>query len=210
MGPKSPVLRRYTDLPSAIQILRSKRLTLLDPATWEDKADARFMSRYKEQRSASCLVALCFSMASETFHHWRVFSHGAGGICITFRTSSLLESFGGVAGLSHREVSYRKLAELGRSQAAIADLPFVKRHAYRDEKEYRIIYESQKRAQQPIPFKITIASIERITVSPWLDKIRFAALRTTLRQLPGCSRLKVARSSLMDNERWSKFGLGAA
>ena len=210
MGPKSSILRRYTDLPSAIQMLRSKRLTLLDPATWEDKADARFMSRYKEQRNLRCLVALCFSMASETFHHWRIFSHGAGGICITFRAASLLDSFDGIAGLAHREVSYRKLAELGRSPATITELPFVKRHAYRDEKEYRIIYESHKRLQQPMPFNFSLASVERITVSPWLDQTRFAALRTTLRQLPGCSRLKVARSTLMDNERWNKFGLGAA
>ncbi len=210
MAPDVAVLRRYTDLPSVISLLRSKKLTLLDPASWEDKADARFMARYKEQGQLSCLAALCFSMASETFHHWRIFSHGAGGVCVSFRTAALLDSLRDASGVLHNKVQYLKLTEIGQTVATLEQLPFAKRHAYRDEKEYRIIYRSKKRLQQPISLEFPLASIDRVTISPWLDAGRFAALKSTLLSIPGCSRLAVRRSTLMDNEKWGKFGDGAA
>ena len=41
-------LRRYTDLPAVFYLLRQRKLTLLDPASWNDKNDSvllRIVSR---------------------------------------------------------------------------------------------------------------------------------------------------------------------
>jgi hypothetical protein len=187
-------------------MLRSKKLTLLDPASWEDKADARFMARYKEQSALRCVAAVCFSMASETFHHWRIFSHGAAGVRVSFRTQPFLKAIDSATGVTHGVVRYLKVAETGTSRVRIDRLPFVKRYAYRDEQEYRIVYSSSRRTQGPIPLRVPVKCIDRITVSPWLDKARYEAVAATLHAIPGCSRLQVARSRLMDNDQWLRFG----
>jgi hypothetical protein len=59
--------RRYTDLPSLIQILTNRKITLLDPATWDDKNDSFFLSTYKEKKKLKSVLALCFTSASETY-----------------------------------------------------------------------------------------------------------------------------------------------
>src|ERR1700745_856554 len=87
---KPQVLGRYTDLPALIHLLRRKCITFLDPATWDDKNDSYYMELYKENKGLKTGLALCFSMTSETYHHWRVFAGGASGICIRFKRDELL------------------------------------------------------------------------------------------------------------------------
>jgi len=74
-------LRRYTSLPVLIDMLAERRLTLVDPGQWSDKNDTAYLAAYKEAKKLKCLVALCFTATSETFHHWNVFSPGPGGVC---------------------------------------------------------------------------------------------------------------------------------
>lgn len=61
--------KRYTDLPSLIQILMNRELTLLDPSSWDDKNDSYFISTYKEKKQLQSVLALCFTKKSETYHH---------------------------------------------------------------------------------------------------------------------------------------------
>jgi hypothetical protein len=68
--------RRYTNLASALHILRNKCLTLLSPATWDDRNDAFFMAEYKRLKEAKTVLAICFAVREETYHHWQIFSHG--------------------------------------------------------------------------------------------------------------------------------------
>jgi Family of unknown function (DUF6152) len=39
-------LRRYTDIPALISLLSERKITLLDPASWDDKNDSRFLALY--------------------------------------------------------------------------------------------------------------------------------------------------------------------
>src|SRR5215471_8920008 len=64
-------------------MLTEKRITLLDPETWDDKNDSHFLRLYRETNQLQSVLALCFSQHGETYHHWRVFASGASGICIT-------------------------------------------------------------------------------------------------------------------------------
>jgi len=41
-------LRRYTDLSSAIDLLTNKRLTLLDPASWDDAPTKGYITAHSE------------------------------------------------------------------------------------------------------------------------------------------------------------------
>ena len=43
-------LRRYTDLPAVFYLLRQRKLTLLDPASWNDKNDSYFLELYRERK----------------------------------------------------------------------------------------------------------------------------------------------------------------
>ena len=71
------LLRRYTDVTSLIHIRRRRKITLLDPTTWEDKNDSKFLSIYKDKNNLKTVLALCFTDAPETSHHWKVFSPGS-------------------------------------------------------------------------------------------------------------------------------------
>lgn len=86
-----PILRRYTNLAATLHVLQNSCLTLLNPGTWEDRNDAFFMSEFK-RRGAQSVLALCFAEVAETYHHWRVFSHGSDGVCLEFNRPKL-ESF---------------------------------------------------------------------------------------------------------------------
>ena len=34
------MIRRYTDMPTLVYLLKNKQITLLDPNTWDDKNDS--------------------------------------------------------------------------------------------------------------------------------------------------------------------------
>ena len=85
-------LRRYTDLPALIHLLRTESITFLDPSSWDDKNDAYFMKLYKDKKRLTTLLAICCSQGSETYHHWRVFSHGPSGVCISFKRQPLIDA----------------------------------------------------------------------------------------------------------------------
>jgi hypothetical protein len=97
-------LRRYTNLASLIHILKRQTITLLNPATWDDRNDAYFMSEYRRIKQAKSVLALCFTTAPETYHHWRVFSHGGDGVCIEFDHQKLMWDLEDELGFSYGTV----------------------------------------------------------------------------------------------------------
>src|SRR6266404_8446488 len=120
-------LRRYTNLPALIHLLREQKLTLLDPTSWDDQNDSYYLALYRERKKLQSVLALCFSEARETYHHWRVFSDGSSGVCIRFSRSELLKIVRPHSGIQARAVNYRTLKELKAQRLAVKDLPFLKR-----------------------------------------------------------------------------------
>lgn len=200
------ILHRYTNLASAIYVLKRRAVTLLSPALWDDRNDAYFMSQYKTQKSLQTLLALCFSEGPETYHHWRVFSHGSDGVRIEFDRGRLLAAFKGDRRVVARPVSYREIRTLKRDAASsIEDLPFLKRFPYRDEKEFRIVYRCDTEADETKSFPIALGAIARITLSPWMPLPLANEVRELLRAIDGCAKLKVSRSTLLENETWKRL-----
>jgi hypothetical protein len=77
-------LRRYTNLPALIHLLTKRKITLLDPESWDDKNDSRFLTLYGKKNSLKTVLALCFAKSRETYHRWRVFADGPSGVCVRF------------------------------------------------------------------------------------------------------------------------------
>jgi len=86
------------------------------------------------------VYALCLTAAAETYHHWKVFTHGPAGVCIEFKKDALQQSVGKFEGLKANSVIYKKSGEMRGKQPDVEQLPFLKREAFRDENEFRLVY----------------------------------------------------------------------
>jgi len=195
--------RRYTNLAATIHLLRKRAITLLNPATWDDTNDAYYMAEYKRYKNARAVLALCFAESQETYHHWRVFSHGSDGVCIQFDKARLLSAFAHDPRIETGYVKYELIRDLQREGSIeLERLPFLKRHPYEDEKEFRIIYLDRDNAPEFRDYPIEVNWIKRITLSPWMSKDLADSVKASLKAVKGCSELKIFRSTLVDNEAW--------
>jgi hypothetical protein len=199
-------LRRYTDLPSLVYLLRTRKLTLLDPQSWDDTNDSLYLNLYREKKGLGSVLALCFTQAAERYQHWRVFASGSGGVCICFQRTKLLEAVRQMAGLRLGNVRYLNLDQGCNGRHSVEDLPFLKRYPFQDEKEYRMIWESHEESKAAHDIAIELSCIDRVTLSPWLHKALSKHVREMLRSIESCASLKVTRSTLISNEEWKKIG----
>jgi hypothetical protein len=196
------MLYRYTSLPILLDILHQKRITLLSPGTWEDRNDAHYLERYKEESKLRTLLAICFSAGRERFHHWRVFSSGSSGVRIEFEKEQLLSVLENRAGFRHQAVEYRLIQNVKARRPELKSWPFLKREAFKDECEYRIIFESSREILQSVCVPLDLSSIRLITLSPWLPASVAPAVTETVHRIDGCAKIKVSSSTLIENSRW--------
>jgi len=201
---KAPILNRYTSLPIAFDVLVQRRLTLLSPETWEDRNDAYYLERYREEKKLKTLVAMCFSARGETFHHWKVFSSGSSGVCIEFDKSRLLKAFPISSGFCYKDIQYRFVETVNKQRPEVDMWPFLKRKAFKDEGEFRIIYEDTAVHEHTKSVKIDLGTINKVTLSPWLPDAVAESIQTLIKTIKGCERLSVNRSTLIDNSGWKK------
>lgn len=197
-------LRRYTELPFLLHLLRSRRLTLLSPRSWDDRNDAYYIEAYREQMGLASVLALCLTEASETYHHWRIFSGGTSGICIEFNRERLLAWAAGVPGLRAEPVRYRKLPEVRAAAPALEELPFIKRHPFRDEREFRLVL-ADDAALALKDLELDLATISKIVINPWLPRTVSDSIKAQIQTIEGCQRMRVQRTTLVDNEEWKRI-----
>jgi len=199
-------LRRYTDLPALIYLLREKKITLLDPRSWDDSNDSHYLSLYKNQKKLKSLLVLCFTQESETYHHWRVFAAGSSGVCIRFKRTELIQIFKNHGGVRTGEVEYLKLKEIRNKKPTTDQLPFIKRYAFEDEDEFRVIFESIKSDLPKKDISIPLSCIARITLSPWAHTSLIKHVKEVLKTIDDCGNIEIVRSTLVDNEEWKRIG----
>lgn len=198
--------RRYTNLASALHILRNKCLTLLSPETWDDRNDAFFMAEYKRLKQAKTILAICLAVREETYHHWQVFSRGADGVCLELDSEKLRSAFSRAEGVRHQIVDYQLITQVNKmADVDLERLPFMKRWPYGDESEYRAVYIDNDKELAAYAVPIELNAITRVTLSPWLAPALVPVVKETLKSLPGCSGLRVDPSTLIDNEQWKKL-----
>lgn len=200
-------VRRYTTLSSALDTLVHERLVLLSPSKWDDTNDVEFMELYRAHADAKSVLALCCAMASETYHHWRVFTQGMEGVCIEFEKAALETAVQDHAGVIAGPVDYLQIRQLEALDPEEAHrLPFVKREGYSDEREWRIVATCLDEPKLTLPIGIDLGSITRLVLNPWMPPALADNLRPIIRGLPGCAKLKIEASALTNSDRWKAAG----
>jgi hypothetical protein len=199
-------LRRYTDIPALAYLLSERKITLLDPKSWDDSNDSHYISVYKNKKNLKTVLALCFAQAAETYHHWRVFSGSSSGACIRFKRAELLKAVKGQMGVKTGKVQYLTLDEIRAKKLETRQLPFIKRYAFEDEHEYRVIFESTTQSLLKLDLPIPLSCIDRVTLSPWIHKSLVASVKKMLKSIDGCRRIEFVRSTLVSNEEWKNIG----
>ncbi|PTR09137.1 hypothetical protein C8R32_104216 [Nitrosospira sp. Nsp5] len=205
----SQIVYRYTELPSLIHLLTRRELTLLDPLSWDDKNDSSFITFYREKCNLKSVLALCFARSEETYHHWRVFAPGASGVRIQFDEDRLRNSIDNVPELKFQDVEYLTVDSLKGQRIDKERLPFLKRHPFYPEREARLLWESKNKNQSSLGVPITLSAISRITLSPWLHPSLVPEVRSLIKRIDGCSKIKIYQSTLISNAKWLKHGESA-
>ncbi len=198
--------RRYTSLPFLIDILQGKRLPLLDPATWEDKNDSYYLELFKKAKKLKSVLAICFAEAQETYHHWKIYSGDSSGVCIEFYKDRLLDKIKIEKGYIGKKIRYRAIWQLYETPVIVNDLPFVKRSAFKDEREYRILYCDLNRETKVEYIPITQNDINKIIINPWVHDTVFKSLETVIKSIDQCARINVTKSTVIENRYWKKQG----
>lgn len=201
---------RYTDLPSLIHILKNRQLTLLNPMTWDDKNDSNFVTLYREKCGLKSVLALCFTRASETYHHWRIFAPTSSGVRIAFNERFLLPSITSVSSLQLKAVEYVKINDIRNTAVDRHRLPFLKRYPYQQEREVRLLWESCTEERNSFALPIDLQAIAEVTLSPWLHPALVDSVKSMLRSIEGCESLKIRHTTLINNDEWLKHGAAAA
>ena len=201
---KPEILNRYTSLPVALDILFRQQVTLVSPESWEDRNDAFYLERYRKDKGLGMLVAICFTSRGETYHHWKVFSNGLGGICIEFDKNKLLKAFPVSEGFRCEPIDYKFIQNITEDRPVIERWPFLKRKGFKDEGEFRIIYENAEAYNHVKQVDIGLDAINKVTLSPWLSDTVAASVQSVVNTIKGCERIQVRRSSLIDNPHWKR------
>ena len=199
-------LRRYTDIPALLYLLTNRKISMLDPQTWDDSNDSHYISVYKDKNQLKAVLALCFSQEKETYHHWKVFAGTSSGICIRFMRDGLLDILTKRQGIRAKDIDYFTLNNIRNKTIKTEDLPFIKRSAFQDEDEFRVIYESETKEYSSLDIPIPLSCIARITLSPWMHKKLASSVKKLIKTIDECQNLKVVRSTLTGNEEWKIIG----
>jgi hypothetical protein len=199
------IIHRYTSLASVIHLLKRGKITFLDPASWDDSNDAYFMAQYKAREKLKTVLALCFSEADETYHHWRVFSQGDSGVRMTFNKPALVSQFK-AAGFMSGRVNYKKINDATKApKPAVQGLPFLKRFPYRDEQEFRIVYTNREKTLKACDVDIDLDCILELKLSPWMPEALRDSTRDILRAIVHPRKLRITRSQLVSYARWKEL-----
>jgi len=205
---KDNQLDRYTNLPFLIDILVRKKLTLTNPSFWEDKNDSFFIEKFKVKSNYRTVLAMCFAAKSQTFHHWKVFGKESNGVCIRFNKDKLIpELQRNEKNLLIDKVKYRTIATLRKNPPDTRELPFLKRKAFSDECEFRIIYFDETNTLVYKQIDFSIKCIDAIIFNPWLPNLVKESITKTIRSIKGCQDLKIVKSDLFDNDSWKMLAI---
>lgn len=207
MSKLAEILKRYTSIPALIDILHRKQIPLLDPQGWDDRNDRYFMALYKQHRGIEGLYGMCATQSKETYHHWRVFTEGNTGACIEINKAALEESLRSQNGYRCQIVRYATLSEAKNLGSEPPEcLPFLKRHGFTDEKEYRLIYEDSQPQRGAHYIDLPYEMIETIHFNPWLPAKISESLKQVILNIISPAKITIRQSALIDSRTWKEAG----
>jgi hypothetical protein len=207
-------LKRYTQLPQLLHLLNTRKLTTLSPSTWQDQNDTTYLTRYMEACQIKGLYVLCMTEAADTFHHWNVYANGPSGVKLEFDPGRFKYWLHKVRNNDFRleRVQYKRLDEIEEAARETRMLPFLKRKAFRDENEVRLLIEDTESHGVVLLLKdFDLSAIRKISLSPWLPLALVDTVISTLHHAftgteSQWTDIVVRRTSLLFNEAFSSAG----
>ena len=193
-------LKRYTELPYLLNMLSTRKITLLNPTSWVDRNDAFYLRRYLERRNLQSVLVLCLSKSAATYHHWHVFAPNASGVRIEFHENLLREWASRIPGARLEPVQYVKLNKDLLSQIGLDQLPFAKRHAFRHEGEVRLIVENAKEKLPLLAVPFEYEMIKEIIVSPWLPQPVFPSVKTAIQGAARNAKFNIRATTMLESK----------
>ena len=197
-------LRRYTELPYLIDYLQSG-----EPRAAQSQGLGR-PQRFVLYRGVRAPGNWRASMPCAWPRPSRptttgAFSRTAAAACASSSKDKLIAEVADVPGLRAETVQYRTIKALREQPVAESDLPFLKRHAFRDEKEFRLFVGRKTRDTPLLRVPVDRSAVRRVTLSPWLPASVCDQVKKLLKTIEGCAKLRVYRSSLVENEEWKRL-----
>ena len=157
------------------------------------------------------MLALCMTATRERSHHWTHFAPGTTGVCVEFDGPGLSQWAGDISRMQCRSVTYRTIKAMETTCPQRPTLPFLKRYAYVDEQEFRLLYGDDAVGPDEKWFELDLQLIQRITINPWLEENDANEVRkrinARLKRLK--SDIRVQRSLLLENKRWKQLATRA-
>lgn len=205
MADEAGILMRYTELPYLLNMLESNTLIIPNCQEWADKNDRFAISEYQRAKPDSFVYALCMTKSIETFHHWKIYTSGVGGVCLKFSRPKLEEwAKNQENGIVIREVVYHKFHEFGPDDICVEDLPFSKRVAFRDENECRLVCtRTDKEPFIELPFPVN--ALEAIQVNPFVNGEVAESVKNSIRHALGSNDKTISHSEMIDSQRWQNI-----
>lgn len=193
---------RYTSFASAIDVIKYNRLTILNPSTWPDQNDTRYLNAYKRKTGHKSLLALCLTCASETSHHWNMFASGSDGVRIVLNRHRLQQNVDQEPGTRMRDVKYVKINEVGDIGDRPEDWPFVKRHPYRGEEEVRIVWSDYDDGVAVKHVSLSSDTVTDLVLSPQIPVPLVDSIKELVKSVSANPDLRIYQSTLLSNQRW--------
>lgn len=201
VSPEIKKLNRFTTLPFLIDMLKRKKLALVNPNFWEDYNDRETMEVYRKNVNANSIYALCMTHKNETIHHWNAFANGTSGCCIEFsptKLNAILEK----NTVLHSKTEYVRIMDLSNFPDDKNKIPFLKRYPFEPESEYRIIATSDEAQKAIFEIDLDLDAIRRITLSSKMPETIFQSNKQTLLEIAPILKNKINHSTLFNNSNW--------
>lgn len=203
MGNSDNLLFRYTEFPYLLDMLANRRLILPRALSWDDKNDRFAIKQYERLNKGKYCYALCMTSAFETYHHWRIFTSGVGGVCLKFKLDKLRDSLAGQKNVMLGKVGYAKLNEYDPLHDDLENIPFVKRIGYRDEQEYRLLVTTDQDAPT-LQLELPVDAIVGCVINPWVNIDVAVTMINALETAAGGMSFPTNRTELIDSGTWQE------
>jgi len=205
-------LHRYTSIKNLMELIKLNKLTLVNPEkwlslSWSDKNDALNLQLYEKQKKTN-IYALCFTQEEESHFYWDSVGGGSVECRITFDGQMLIEKLNN-SGVRWGLINYFKIPELKKviqdKKLQLNDVPFVKRWPYRQEKEFRIIWEGKKQKDSIKIITVDHDAVKSIAINDRISDEKFNAIKEEIKSIKNFKPDRLSRVTVHQNSLWLKY-----
>ncbi len=205
---KREPFRRYMKQEDARDILKNGSLTLRTSDRWTDKNDQEILRCHKEVNRVPELLVACFTKRVERNHQWLAYGYKNHCVQVNFYKERLIESLEKYKLKSNQKVlygpiQYRNIYDLRRSEnIPQSKIAFIKRKAYIDEKEFRVIAYAKEGVTE-IKIPIDLKCINYIRLDPRSSQLKVDEIENELKDLANSLKIPVRPSRMNHNPKWT-------